>query len=47
MARVRATSTDFDATPAQAAYSDGYPFLLASQASLDDLNRRIQHGTHK
>src|SRR5262249_6621894 len=36
-----AGSPDWVAGPAETALSDGYPLLVLSQASLDDLNRRL------
>jgi len=40
---VRPTSTKWtDGVPAATRFSDGYPILLIGQASLDDLNARLQ-----
>ena len=34
------------ALPAENAFSDGFPLLVASEASLDDLNQRLQAAGH-
>lgn len=31
-----------DATPSRVAFQDGYPFLILTSASLDDLNKRLE-----
>ncbi len=38
---VRPVNPHYAPQPAQTAFSDGYPLLVVSEASLDDLNRRI------
>jgi uncharacterized protein YcbX len=38
---VRTVDQNFAAAADQVGFADGFPFLLISQASLDDLNRRI------
>ena len=39
-------SLDTEGHYQQVAFSDGFPLLLISQASLDDLNDRISHASH-
>ncbi|MGD2117948.1 MAG: MOSC domain-containing protein [Chromatiales bacterium] len=39
--QVRPVDPDFAATTDQTGFSDGFPFLLIGQASLDDLNNRL------
>ncbi|HFD11441.1 MAG TPA: MOSC domain-containing protein [Crenotrichaceae bacterium] len=39
---VRAVNPDYSRQGDSTAFADGYPFLLISQASLDDLNSRLQ-----
>jgi len=39
---IRQLDQDYAQTTDKTAFSDGFPFLLISQASLDDLNRRMQ-----
>lgn len=38
---VRRVNPEYSPEPAQTAFADGYPLLLASTASLDDLNLRL------
>jgi uncharacterized protein YcbX len=40
--QVRAVDPGFSRPPDQVGFADGFPFLLISQASLDDLNGRLQ-----
>ncbi len=37
----RLTSTEYTAEPGTLSFADGYPLLFISEASLDDLNRRL------
>ena len=39
---VRAVDPDYARPADQVGFADGFPFLLISQASLDDLNRRLE-----
>jgi len=39
----RRTDPDYDPAGSPVAFADGYPMLLIGEASLDDLNRRLQH----
>jgi len=41
--QVRAVDPDFARPSDQVGFADGFPFLLISQASLDDLNSRLEH----
>jgi uncharacterized protein len=38
----RPVDPDFASTPARVSFADGFPFLLISEASLADLNRRLE-----